>query len=223
MIDIALRQTEYLSATNAQAPTEVYLFVMCKETSVESASLPIVFRANHQGCTCSPKYLGGIIVLTVIVLNGVKNASPAEGIAEAVEVSPTRPCIFKAVLVENGEQLGLAGCHLGVNIHKLDERGEPMVSDLNIAIEQQIVFGINLLQSLVIPLGKAPVLLKSDDLTLGECCGKQRQGIVGRGIVCHKDGGFVARILQDGGQILMEHLLSVPIQYDNSKFHLMDN
>lgn len=84
----------------------------------------------------------------------------------------------------------------------------------DVVVQQQVVFRINLPQCLVIALGKAPVPLQSDDVALGESLGKQIQGAVRRSVVRNIYLCLFTRILHDGRQILLQHLLSVPVQYD---------
>ena len=90
-----------------------------------------------------------------------------------------------------------------------------MVGHLNIAVQQQIVFSINL----VVAFSKTPVLIELNDPALFTETGiEQFQRDVGRGIVSHIDRCFITRILQDVWQVLLQHLGTVPVEYDYGKF-----
>ena len=215
MIDVAFGQTVELAATNAQTPAEVYLLVVGKESAVQSATVPIVLPSDHQRSTRCPQNLRSIIILPVVVLYRVEDASTTERIAIAVKVSPTRPGILELILIIYREQLRLTGSHLRMHVHKLYHRRQPVVRHLDVRVQQQVVFGINLLQGLVIAVGKAPVLVQHDELALRELPPEQFQRLVGGRIIGHIYRRLVARIVQHGRQILSEHLGPVPVQYDN--------
>ena len=110
-----------------------------------------------------------------------------------------------------------------MGIHKFDERRQPVVRHLNVAVQQQIVFGINLRQGLVVAIGKAPVFFKEDELHLGVVCTQQLYRVIVRGVVGNNDSSLFARILQDAGQILAQHLRAVPVQDDDGKLHAISD
>ena len=114
VIDVAVRHTTNSAATNAQPPAKVYLLIVGKEAGIESACLPVVLGTYHECSACSPEHVLPVVILAFITFYGIKNAPAAEGIAVTVKISPTRSGILKTVAVKDGEQLGLAGCHLRV-------------------------------------------------------------------------------------------------------------
>ena len=218
MIDVALRQTDDTAAANAQTPAEVDLLVMGEEAAVETATVPVVAGTDHEGGTRGPEHVGGVVVLPVVLLDGVEEATATEGVAVAVEVSPTRPRILERHLIIYREELGLTGGHIVVGVHELQERRQPVGRHLDVAVEQQVVLGIDLAQRLVVTLGKAPVLAEHDERHLGELRVHQLQRVVGRRIVGHDDGGLVARVLNHRGQVLPQHRRSIPVEYDYGQF-----
>ena len=107
-------------------------------------------------------------------------------------------------------------------VHILNHRRQPVVRHLDVRVQQQIVLRLDLPQGLVVTLGETPVLVELDQPDLWEMLSEQCQRAVRRGIVGHIDRRLVPRIAQHGGQILPEHLLPVPVQYDDCHllFHL---
>ena len=215
MVDVRFRQAVELATTDAQPPAKVYLLIMRKEAPVQTSTVPIVLGANHQCGTCSPQDLRRIVVLSIVSLHRIKDASTAERIAITVKVSPTRPRILEHILIKYREQLGLTCGHLGMHIHKLNQRRQPMVRDLDIRVQQQIVFGLNLRQCLVVTLGKAPILFQQNQFALRKLTTQQVERIVCRRIVSHIDRRLVARVIKHRGQILFKHLSPVPVQYND--------
>ena len=83
---------------------------------------------------------------------------------------------------------------------------------LDIAVQQQIVFGIYLGKGFVITVGKAPVALENDEFYFWKGGLEQFDALVCRCIIGHIDLGLVARILEHGGQILAKHVGAIPVQ-----------
>ena len=119
MIDVAFWQAVKLTATNAQTPAEVYLLIVGKETTIQSAHAPIVFGTNHQRSTCCPENLRCIVILPVVILHRVEDTTATEWIAITIQIPPTCPSIFEGILIIYREQLRLTRSHLRMNIHKL--------------------------------------------------------------------------------------------------------
>ena len=220
MIDIALWQTDYPAPPDPQSPAEVDFLIVCEETAVQSASLPIILGTYHQSRPRGPHHVAGIVILPTIALHRLKDTSTTEGIAEPVDESPTRPRIFETVLVNDRKQLRLTGRHLGMSIQILDQGRQPVMRHLDIRVQQHKVFRLNLSQRLVVAIGKSPIPVHDDLLHLRKMLRKHCQGVVSRGIVSHIHGCLVAGILKHRRQILLHHAASIPIQdYDCHFFH----
>ena len=211
MIHITLRQTHNSPSHNPQTPTEIYLLVMCKESSVESSCLPVVFCTYHQCSTCGPENICSIVILTIILFYRLEDTSPTERIAESVEISPTRPCIFKTVLIKDAQQLRLTGRHIIMAVEILYHRSQPVMGYLDIRIQKKIILCIYLLQGFVISFGKSPVLFEDNKFYLREMRTEQFQRVIRRGIIRHIYRCFITGILNDRRKILSEHLLAVPV------------
>ena len=224
MMHHACCHTAHLVATTAEAPAEVYLFHVGKETAVEAAYLFIYSEAHDKAGTRGPQegYIG--VVLAVVFLYRVEDAATAVGVSIAVEEAAHGTGILELVLVMIGHELGLACSCMGVGIHVLYERKEPTGSDLYVGVEQHGILGINLLEGVVIAIGNAVVMVENDGAHRGERIGKQSQRTVGRAIVgdIHHGlahGGGQHGMLHHGGEKLTEHLLTIPVENYDCDFH----
>ena len=179
VVHVTIWNADDTATTNAQSPAHINLFVMGKEPGIESVYSPVIGAADEERGACGPQDIGYVVVLSVVGLDGVEDSTTTEGIAKAVEIATAGTGILKAVLIKDGEQLGLTGSHIGMGIQVLDHRGEPMVGNLDIGVEQQVVLGLDLCQSPVVTLGKAPVLIQHNQLYLGVMLLQERQRIVG--------------------------------------------
>ena len=141
---------------------------MGKEAAIQSACLPVIPGTDHHAGTRSPEHFLLVIILPVVALHGLEDASPAERITELVEETAAGSRILKHILVVFRQELRLAGCHLGMAVHELDERSEPVMSHLHIAVQENIILCLYLLQRTVVALGKAEVLLQHDGLDMGK-------------------------------------------------------
>ena len=101
MVHLRLRHTDNPAALDAQPPAQVDLLVVGEETPVETVHVPVVLTTDHQRSTCRPEHVSQRVVLSVVGLHRLKHPTATEGIAVGVEVSPTRPGIFKLVFVED--------------------------------------------------------------------------------------------------------------------------
>ena len=153
--------------------------------------------------------------MPIVTFYRFKDTTTTERISITVQKTSTSSGIFKTVSIVYGQQLRLTSSHFLMDIHKLYQGCQPMVRHFYIRIQQQIIFGINLCQCLVIAFGKTPVLFQQDSLALRKLALQQIHRLIRRGIVSHIHYSLVTRVIQNGGQILGQHLSSVPVQYDN--------
>ena len=217
MVDDALGHAEHPPAAYAEPPAEVYLFVVGKEAAIETAHLFIITRAHEECRSGGPQCLGRLVVLSVVGLHGVEEPSATERIAVAVDVAAAGASIFERVAMDDGAQLRLTGCGLGVAVHEGQQGRQPVGRHLDVAVQQQVVLRVDLRQRLVVAVGETPVFLQHDEPTLGKLRLQQRQAVVGRSVVSHIDVGLAARVLQHAGQILAQHRCAVPVEYDDGK------
>ena len=152
-----------------------------------------------------------VIILPLILFNRVEKTSTTEGIAQTVDESPTRPCIFERIAIIDTQQFRLTSSDILMRIQQFYHRCQPMVRHLDIGIQQQVILGLDLLQRPIIPFRKTPVLVQLYQSDLRIFRPKQRQRVVCRGIIRHIHRGLVLGILQHRRQILIEHLPPVPV------------
>ena len=191
MIHLTVGQAVHLSASLSQSPTEVYLLIMCEETSVKTANLPIVVAPDHETGTRSPKHLCGSIILSVVLFHRIKYPASAERIAITVNESTACTSIFKAVMVVYCQQFRLTSRHIRMAVHKFHQRRKPVVGHLYIGVEQHIVFRLYVGESLIISVGKTPVLLQHYQRHVGMVLSQPFHGVVGRRVVGNNDRGIL--------------------------------
>ena len=86
-----------------------------------------------------------------------------------------------------------------------------MMRNLHIAIQEHIIFCINLLQGTVIAFSKAEILLQHDGLHLRKLSLQKVHRTIRRRIVCHPDFSILTGIFDDIRKILCQHLLTIPV------------
>ena len=160
--------------------------------------------------------------MAIVGFHIVEDSSTAERVAVAVDEAARGASVLKAVLVEYRKQLGLAGRHVSVGVHKLDERRQPAVGHLHVGVEQHVIVGIDLSQGAVVSFRKTVVLVELQSFHLWEIAFQHLHGVVGRGIVGHPNFRVAARVFHNGGQVLAHHLAAVPVQYDDCYVHLFN-
>src|SRR5690606_13063484 len=104
-----------------------------------------------------PKDFPDIVVLSVISFQGLKDPSPAEGIAEHVHETPSRSRVFKMVPFLQVQDLGLNYGSPGQTFKSLHNGIEPIWTDLHIGVQQAKNIRLDMLQTIVIALCKTHV------------------------------------------------------------------
>ena len=157
MINGTLGHTINLSSLQSHAPAEVYLLTMGKETLVKSPHHTIVGSTHQHTGTCGPHHLRNRVILPLIILNITEYPATTEGITVTIEIATTGSCIFKGRMITLRKQFGLAGGNIGMTVHKLHQRLQPMGRYLHIRIEQHIIFCLYLGQGTVVSTSKSPI------------------------------------------------------------------
>ena len=136
MIYRTLRHTEYVAATCTQAPTEVNLLHVRKETSVKATGRAIFGSAYHQRRTCGPAYIAYRIILPLILFKGIEYASTA--IRVTVTVDETTGCtrILKMGLALVVKNLRLTGHDIAVGVKSCEHGRYPPFCDFNVRVQQ---------------------------------------------------------------------------------------
>src|SRR3712207_1074242 len=161
MINMTVCQAKDFLATLAHSPAQVYLLIMREEACVKSARRPIISRPDEQACPRGPHYIDRLIVLSFILFNLVKYASPTEGVAIFVKIATGSPRIFKRFGFRQGQQLCLTSGHFVMGFHKFQQRSQPMMGDFHVRIQQNIILIFpQLVQGFVVSFGKSPVLVE---------------------------------------------------------------
>lgn len=188
MIGSALRDADEGVTVGTESPTEVDFLLMGKETAIEATNFPIGSTGDEQGCACSPMDGYDGVILAVVGFYMIEDASATEGIAKAVDVTACGSCVLEVVGLSQGEEFGLAGSHVGMLLHVAEHGLQPVgLTDFHIAIEQEVVVGIHSTEGLIVTLGESIVLGERDDGYGGKLGVQYLEGVVGGGIVGHKD------------------------------------
>ena len=145
MIDHRLRHNTYAVAIETHSPAEVNLLVVSEETFIEAATFFEHLCSQHHARPCSPMNVRDVVILPLVGLNRVKKSSSTEWISESVDKSSCRPCIFESFLFFNTPQFRLTSSHLWVLVKEVNERFEPSLSHLYIAIQEHGVLTVYLL------------------------------------------------------------------------------
>src|SRR5690606_9750536 len=103
-------------------PTEVYFFLMGKIVRIKTIEFmeDLAFY-EHTGTRC-PKYLDGVIVLSHILFQFLKNTPSAKGIAERIQKTARCPGIFKTTFILIIQDLWLDNIGLRIVRKFLDDR-----------------------------------------------------------------------------------------------------
>ena len=107
--------------------------------------------------------------------------------------------------------------------HVGQQGGKPSCRHLDVGVEQQVVGGLYLLQSLVVAFGKTVVLRQGESHHIGELVGEHFQRAIGRPVVGHYYQSFGLRMPYDRRQEAAHHVASVPVQDDNGYFVGLDH
>src|SRR5690606_6052038 len=76
-------------------PAQVDLFHVCEEVFIQAPVLPVCLSTDSHACAGRPKDFALVVVLTMIVLYPIKDASTAERISEPINVSTSCSGVFK--------------------------------------------------------------------------------------------------------------------------------
>src|SRR5688572_26508268 len=132
------------------SPAQVNFFHVGEEVRIKSPAGMKSRAAHKEAGSAGPENFMDVIVLTRVLFYCSKNSSPAERIAVPVNVSAGGSRIFKGIFVSKGENLGLAGCHIGTGIHEAYHRFDPSLRDLYVGIKQDVIIGFEATERLVI-------------------------------------------------------------------------
>ncbi len=224
MIDTARGNTHYSLPGNPQPPTEVYLLAVGKELSVKSADGTEVAGAHHEAGTCSPMNFQRGVILSAVILHFVEETASAIGVTVSVDEASCRPCIFEtcgaarcALAVDVVfEQFRLHRRHVRVGVHIVNERFKPSLGRVDIAVEEHEIVRFHLAESLVVAIGKAPVLLHHDSAHLGKLLPEHLQRVVRGSVVGDNHLARCGlRVGDNSRKEPPEHGGSVPVEYDD--------
>ena len=97
MVDSRLGAILHAVAFVLGTPAKVYLLHVGKEIAVKATKLMPNIGTHKHSCTRRPEYLTRVVILAVVFLHHVKQATTAEGIAIAVDEATRGTGIFKGV------------------------------------------------------------------------------------------------------------------------------
>ena len=151
----------------------------------------------------------------MVIFHTVKESAPTERVAVFIDEATAGTCILKGLLVGHRQQFRLTGRHLLMTVHEADERFQPMGCHLHVAVQDNVIGSFHLFQSLVIAVGKAPVLLQLNQSHLRIVFLEKGNRLICRGIIGYIHRCLTAGMLQQCVHVLRQHLHAVPVQYNN--------
>ena len=167
------------------------------------------------------------IILSVVLFHNIKKASTTIRITEFIDESSRRTGIFEGrfrdVLCRcvhiSLKKFRLNSHHIGVVVEASYEWLKPSRRTLHIAVEQHEIVGIDCINGFIIAIGIAPILLKSECFDCRKTCPEQFERVVGGSIIDNPYFSLLHRVLNNVREEATHHLRTVPIEYDDSRFH----
>ena len=210
----------YLVAQVLEAPAEVYLLHVGVEVGIEAAHLVVKVGTDHEAATGGPEYFYIIVVLAIVFLYVEEDAAAAEHVAILVHKATAGACILKAFAVAPVAYLGLAGGEGFIGFHSGMQWCKPAIGDLEVGTEQYVVFGFDLLECLVVAIGKAMVDGYLQGFYRREVSLHILQGIVGAGIIGKDDLIAGMCLLHYFGQKKLMPFSAIVAEYNNGSILL---
>ena len=222
VVDTAGGQHHQVITRQADAPTEVDFLHVGEKVLVQPAHVLIKLAAHHQTSTRRPKdALRTVVILPLVLLEVLKDAPTAVGIAVTIDIAASRAGILKHLLaiIAVMKQLGHHGAHAWMGLHVVQQGVEPTLGRTHIIVKQHRVGVHCLLNSDVIALGETKVIIKSQHLDLREFVLEHVEAVIGAAVVGDNDvGNSVIGARQNGGQVTAQQGCSIPVQYDDGDF-----
>jgi len=138
-----------------EAPAKINLLHVGKEIVIQPAHFMKNIGLYKHACAGCPKYFTDFVILTMILFNGLENSSTAKGIAVFINEPTGSSGVFKFFRFVERPDFWLAGGDHLILLHQFNNRGNPVFSDLNIRIQQDVVVSIYLPEGKIISPGKA--------------------------------------------------------------------
>ena len=215
MIDLRTRLNTHSVARRLHSPAKVDLLHMGKEIAIEtSLSLESLGTTGKRRSTC-PKDLARCIILTLIAFGRTQYATTTERISQNVDKSATCACIFESLTISICQQFRSNSRQLRIGVQSLNQPIAPPLGYLNVRIEQDIIFGIDLRQRSVVALGKAVVAIQAHNLDLGKRLSNIFERRIGRAVIGHNHPILGHRRTHNARQVTLQMGATIPIQYDD--------
>ena len=146
MIDNTLRYTDNLTIPRTKSPAQIYFFHVSKKTSIQSSYIHIISVPDKQRCPRCPKNRNHRIILAFILLHNSHYTPPAERITVFINKATSCPGIFEIFFLPLASYLRLTSSYLRMLIKISNHWFQPMLRHLNIRIQKNYIFCVDLLQ-----------------------------------------------------------------------------
>ena len=144
VIHLRLRAVHHLVVVVFHSPAEINFLHVGEETVVQAPEAVIYVGTYKHTCSCGPKHLFHVVVLSVVALQMLKHPAATERIAVFVDETATCTGIFELLLVVIREDFRLAGRYRRVAVHQLYHWLDPMWSHLDVGVQKTIILGLHL-------------------------------------------------------------------------------
>ena len=146
MIDNALRYTDNLTIPRTESPAQIYFFHVSKETSIQSPDIHIISAPDKQRCPRGPENRNYRIILTFVFLHNSHNTPPTKRITVFINKATGCPGIFEIFFLPLASYLRLTSSYLRMLIKISNHWFQPMLRHLDIRIQKNYIFCVDLLQ-----------------------------------------------------------------------------
>ena len=177
---------------------------------------------HHEAGAAAPEYIGGLIILAMVLLHMLHEAAAAERIAVLVQKASGRAGILKRIPLVVGNELGTTGAAVRVGVHPLHQGMQPVPGNFDVGVDEDKVLCLYLCQGPVVAARKAVILIQLDEADIREHGFHEGDGVVVGSVVGHNDLRVQAFAGSDEpGQELAQVIPCVVIEYDNCGFHAL--
>ena len=201
-----------------QPPAQVDLLEVHEEIQVQQADLANRLRAHQHRRPAGPEKVRGGVVLPAVGFDLVEEASAAEGVSQAVDVTPGGAAVIEGRGAGRGQQLGLAGGDGGVGVRGRDQRQEPVGGHPRIVVEQHRVLGPGFLEAAVAGVAETAVALVAQDFNAGKAGPGLLQTGAAAAVVDDDHAQGPAAVGEQGLEAVGEHRRPEMGDYDGDRF-----
>ena len=160
-----------------KAPAQIDFFHVRKKISIQSSNFMKGFSSNEQSGSGSPENFTVGSVLSSVRFENFKNATRAKSIAIFIDETTCSTSILQKFRVRVVANDGLA-CRKTFFFHCLEDRSNPIRRYANIAVEEDVIFSIDLRESGIVTTCEPQVFLQSNDFNARKCLLAPYDGLI---------------------------------------------